>query len=244
MKKTQYYYKHTKRYNARKILRFFGLSIALFGLSLVMFFFSPLLSWQMYFGSAFAQQTLTTPVPSYNLLANNSLSSLIRAQAAALSGVDYTNAQNWYPSMQERADSPLVSYYFMSIPKIKLDHAVVSTIDTDLKSHLVNYAGTAIPPDPGTAIVFGHSTLPQLFNPKDYKTIFAYAHTLEIGDTFDVTVNNETYTYKIFSITIVDADDTSVLAQDYSGSYLTIITCTPPGTVWKRLIIKSQLQKI
>ena len=43
-------------------------------------------------------------------------------------------------------------------------------------------------------------------------------------------------------MTIVPADDTAYLAQDTDGSYLSIITCTPPGTTWERLVIKAKLE--
>ena len=137
-----------------------------------------------------------------------------------------------------------ISYYDLSIPKLHIENAVVSTTDTDLSSHLVNFPGTAVPPAKGTSAVFGHSTLPSLFNPHNYKTILAMAHTLVVGDKILVTANNIQYSYIIYSISIVDADDTSYLAQETDNSYLTIITCTPPGTVWKRLIIRSKLEKI
>jgi len=78
---------------------------------------------------------------------------------------------------------------------------------------LVNYQGTGIPGKNGNAVIFGHSTLPQLFNPKDYKTIFANTYKLKDGDTIYVIINNITYTYKIFKIVIVDPDDSSALVQ-------------------------------
>ena len=177
------------------------------------------------------------------MLNKNSIKSLVLASASVVSGIDYTNADNWYPAFHKTNELPAVSFYSLSIPGINIENAIVSTIDTDLKSHLVNFNGTAVPPASGTSIVFGHSTLPQLYNPKDYKTILANAHMLKVDDNIIVSTNNSQYTYKIFSITIVEPEDTSVLSQDYSGSFLTLITCTPPGTIWKRLVIKAQLEK-
>ena len=121
---------------------------------------------------------------------------------------------------------------------------MVSTVDTDVGKHLVNYEGTSILGDKGNAVIFGHSTLPQLYNPKDYKTIFANAYKLKIGDNIYGFVNGVSYLYKIYNTTVVDPSDTSIFAQSYNNSYLTLVTCTPPGTVWKRLIIKARLEKI
>ena len=32
--------------------------------------------------------------------------------------------------------------------------------------------------------------------------------------------------------------------QDFSDTFITVITCTPPGTIWKRLIIKARIHSI
>ena len=59
-----------------------------------------------------------------------------------------------------------------------------------------------------------------------------------------VNLEKAQYSYIINSVTVVEPEDTSVLAQNFSDSFITIITCTPPGTVWKRLIIKARIKKI
>lgn len=91
-------------------------------------------------------------------------------------------------------------------------------------------------------MIFGHSTLPQLFDPTNYKAIFATLHTLKAGDTFEVTVDDTSYSYKIFSISITTPDDMNIFSQSYDNSYITLVTCTPPGTIWKRLVIRASLE--
>lgn len=238
--------------NLRKVFRFFGLGICLAGLIFLVYFSLPLISWQLYLEPAFAAQQLASPIPQTTILSSTSIKSLINNTATALSGTDYTNASNWFPSAkttkkaeesQDEITSQVASYY-LSVPKLGIQNAVVSTVNGDLKENLVNYDGTAIPPEKGNAVIFGHSTLPQLYNPKDYTTIFANILKMQVGDTFLVTINNVEYTYKIFDIQVVDPTDTQVLAQTYDDSYLTVITCTPPGTVWKRLVLRSRLEKL
>jgi len=41
----------------------------------------------------------------------------------------------------------------------------------------------------------------------------------------------------------VSPRDLSILAQRYDDSYLTLITCVPPGTYFKRLIVRARLAK-
>jgi len=152
---------------------------------------------------------------------------------------------NWLPSVYDGAQvTSTITSYSLSIPKLTINEATVSTIDTKIDQHLVQFPGTALPPHKGNAVVFGHSTLPSLYDPKNYKTIFANILELKVGDKITLHVNNVTYTYTVVTITIVDAEDTSYLTQDQNDTYLTIVTCTPPGTTWKRLVIKSRIEKI
>jgi sortase A len=237
--------KKAKRKNVRKIIRFLGLGISLCGFFAGLYIFFPLISWEIYLRPVFANQTYTAPIPRTTIITKDYINSLLQNSARSLRGVNYSNAQNWIPTTyKEITIETQLSSYLISIPKIKIENAVVSTTDTDLSAHLVNFPGTAIPPSNGNAVIFGHSTLPQLYDPQNYKTIFANIHQLATSDTFIVTLNNTLYTYKIFSITIVDSEDTSYLQQQYDTSYLTIVTCTPPGTIWKRLVIKSKLEKV
>ena len=92
-------------------------------------------------------------------------------------------------------------------------------------------------------MVFGHSSLPQLYRKNDYKTIFANLYKLIPGDSIKITVGKKTYKYTVENITIVDPNNTSVLEQNFDDSFLTLVTCTPPGTVWKRLVVKSRMEK-
>lgn len=241
---SNHFYKKSKKKDTKKIARLSGLGMLTGGLLIGLYIFFPLLSWQFYLAPVFANASYASPIPKNNIISKNYLSSLIQNTANSFSGVDYNNASNWLPPEYREVSNPKnTSSYYISIPKLNIENAIVSTISTDLGTHLVHFPGTAIPPTRGTAAVFGHSTLPQLYNSKDYKTIFANIHELTVGDTILVTVNNTLHTYKIFSMEITDPDDTSYLTQSYDSSYLDIVTCTPPGTTWKRLIVKTRLEK-
>lgn len=232
----KYYYKKNA-YNLRKYLRLTSGLLFLTGISIILYVLFPIISWQIYFQPAFASQNIMPSIPRANIvdLARNSLDR-----------IDYTKAENWFPGFNPKKsqNQNSASAYYISIPKIGIEDAVVSTVDTDLEKHLVNYQGTGIPGRNGNAVIFGHSTLPQLFNPKDYKTIFANVYKLKNEDILYTMLSGVTYTYKIFKIIVVDPSDNSALIQDYDNSYLTLVTCTPPGTTWKRLVVKARLEKI
>ena len=241
----KYYYKKKDKFPKRKILRLISLGIFLTGAAIVIYVFFPLLSWQIYFAPVFASQNITAPIPQNTVVSSSTIGSLIQQASDGLAGIDYTNAQNWFPNFKfQRSGAPKITSYTISIPKLKLTNVTVSTVDNDLAKHLVNYGGTAIPADKGNAVIFGHSTLPQLYEAKNYKTVFTFLYELTPGDEIDVNVANVGYKYKVENVTVVDPNNTSVLQQSYDDSFLTLVTCTPPGTIWKRLVVRARLIKI
>lgn len=237
-----YYHKNAKG-KKKLVLRILSFGVFSLGIVIIIYVFFPLISWQIYFAPVFANQDIAAPIPENTIVSKSTISSLIYEASNSLSGVDYTNATTWFPDFKyQKNDAPKTAFYSITIPKLKIKNAIVSTVDIDLASHLVNYGGTAIPPDKGNAVVFGHSTLPQLYNEKSYKTVFTYLYELTPGDEIIVSANSVIYKYKVENITVVDPDNTSVLQQSYDDSFLTLVTCTPPGTIWKRLVVKARLE--
>lgn len=240
----KYLYRKTKKTNYKKILRVIGFLIFLISIIGSLYTFLPLISWQVYFAPVFASQNITAPIPRTTIVNPTAIKSLFSNAANNFTGTDYSNAQNWFPKHKAKRGDVKLTSYTLSIPKLGIKDAFVTTVDNELDKHLVNFAGTAVPPDNGNAVIYGHSSLPQLFEPYNYKTIFATLYKLKTGDDFSVNVENIIYNYKIRSIRVTDPEDTSVFTQDYDISHITLVTCTPPGTTWKRLIIKADLEKI
>lgn len=187
-------------------------------------------------GTVLGQTVSTTPTES---VAKPVTSPTIVPEMVNTS-LDYTSANTWFTGTH-LTPSPDVIVYSLSIPKLGIKDAVVRNDHSDLKQSLIHYPGTAMVGDLGNAVIFGHSVLPQFFNPKNYLTIFSTLHTLHKGDEIVATEDGATYTYKITDMYSVSPDDLSPLAQTYNGRYLTLITCTPPGTYLKRLIIRAEL---
>lgn len=234
-------YKKNNSNLKRLVIRSLGLLLFSGGLLAVAFFSFPLISFQIYLQPVLASQGMATPIPKATVLNENSIKSLLSGAASTLSGVDYSNARNWFPSFQDGKTTSAVTSYSLSIPKIGISQSTVSTTNNDLAANLVHYSGTTVPPNKGNAVIFGHSTLPQLYRANDYKTIFANIHTLDVGDELELTVSNVRYVYKIYNVTITEPTDTSFFAQNFDDNYLTLVTCTPPGTTWKRLVLKARM---
>lgn len=197
----------------------------------------PVLSWKLLYEPVFA--SVISPLADDDI--EDKLQSVEQKPFTADS-MNFTDS--WFLEYSfKKTYAPAIASYTISIPKLNIQHAFVSTVDDKLDEHLVQYWGSALPPLLGNTVIFGHSTLPQLFDAKNYRTIFAHIHELQVNDFITVHIDKNDYTYKVNNITITTPDDISMLSQNTNGHYLTIITCTPPGTTWKRLIIKSELIK-
>lgn len=239
------YYKKTAGNRKKKFVRILGVLFILTGILITGYIFLPLLSWQIYFAPIFASQNIAAPIPQTTIVSTSTFQTLLYEASNTFSGTDYTNADNWFPSYkQQKNGGQQVSTYSLSIPKLNIKNAIVSTVNSDLSKNLVNYGGTAIPASKGNAVVFGHSTLPQLYDAKNYKTVFTYLYQLTPGDEIVVNIANVLYKYRVENITVVDPNNTSILQQNFDDSYLTLVTCTPPGTIWKRLAVRARIEKI
>ncbi|MEK7600322.1 MAG: sortase [Patescibacteria group bacterium] len=134
------------------------------------------------------------------------------------------------------------------IPKINVEIPVSyseksineSALETALESGVVHYPTTSLPGQKGNAAIFGHSSN-NIFNKGKYKFAFVLLHTLVEGDTFYLTYNSKVYAYKVISRTVVDPSEVGVLGP-VSGqtATATLITCDPPGTSLRRLVVVGQ----
>lgn len=239
----KYYYRKSIKINIRQFGRLFGVIMIIFGISLFLYIFFPLLVWQVALAPVFASEGISSPIPRSTIVNPATIKSLLISGVQALS-TNYDDANNWFNNISLKQGNFPIGTYSISIPSININNAQISTLDTDLAHHMIHFGGSALPPNKGVAIVFGHSTLPQLYDPSNYHTILANAYKIKVGDNLLVTVDKVTYTYKVYSLLVINPDDTSVLIQHYDDSYFELITCTPPGTIWQRLVIQGRLEKI
>ena len=157
---------------------------------------------------------------------------------------DYTQLSNWFvddKNIPEQLISSSQSIYYISIPKLNIKDAVVTLGSMDLKKSLIQYPQTALPGQLGNTVIFGHSVLPQFFNPKNYLTIFSTLYKLKQGDEIIIQYDRLDYKYVVEEMFEVKPTNLSVLEQRFDDKTLTLITCSPPGTYLRRLIIKAKL---
>lgn len=132
------------------------------------------------------------------------------------------------------------------IPKINVDVPVVYDLGTRdevaiqnaLEDGVVHYAGTSKPGQAGNNVIVGHSSN-NFLNSGKYKFAFVLLDRLELNDTFILHDKGIRYVYKVTNKQVVQPNDFS-LTLPTSTPTTTLITCTPPGTSWRRLIIQGE----
>lgn len=216
--------------NASRIV---SLGLVIGGLILIFFTIWPILKYELLVSPQYRKIELLSPVPE----------GLVQGSWANPYPLNLTKASNWFVGAPELPDVPAskIRYYNLSIPKLKIEGATVKIAGDDLAKNLIHYKGTALPGKPGNTVIFGHSTLPQLFDPKNYLSIFSTLPTLKKGDEIKIDYDGIVYTYQVEEMFEVKPTDFGVLEQKYDDSYLTLITCVPPGTYLRRLVVKSRL---
>jgi LPXTG-site transpeptidase (sortase) family protein len=166
--------------------------------------------------------------------------------------LDYTNLSNWFAAttLPELASavpgSEVPKEYTIDIPSLQIFNATVAVGGTDLNNSLIAYPGTALPGNPGSPVIFGHSVLRQFYNPNEknprrYNSIFSTIMTLKKGDEIFVTLDGVKYRYIVQEKTEVQPDDVYILTQRYDVRQLKLVTCTPEGTYLRRGIVTAQL---
>lgn len=197
------------------------------------------------------------PIVSYNSTYSKNYTKLISPLAnpeGQIQGIlsestkgttDDTMASSWFTGGATGEDFSVseISYYQISIPKLKIEAATVAIGGEDLSKSLIQYPGTALPGKRGNAVIFGHSILPIFNNPKNYISIFTMLPSLKVGDMVYISYDGISYTYKVEEMFEVLPTDLQVLDQDSTDSFITLVTCIPPGDPRdpKRLVVRARV---
>ena len=215
------------------------------GASLLISIGYPIASYELTTARRVKKPAILSPVADNDLtLSQSGVDPVLAQQQTPENTVaDYTKISSWFNfSRPQNLISPSsITNYTVTIPKLRIKEAVVTIGGDDLSKSLIHYGGTANPGEPGSSVIFGHSILPQFYNPKSYTSIFSLIPSLDPGDEIIVNFDGITYKYVVYDYYEVGPDDIDILEQQYDRKDLTLVTCVPPGTYWRRGIIKARL---
>lgn len=142
---------------------------------------------------------------------------------------------------------PVDKEFGIVIPKIGASARIVPQVDpynsyiyqVALTKGVAQAKGTALPDEQGNMFLFSHSSV-NILEASRYNSIFYLLSKLAKDDDIDIYYKNIKYKYKVSEIKIVDAKDISYLNPKSETKTLTLMTCWPAGTSYKRLLVIAQ----
>lgn len=233
-------YRYVKYRPSPPMRRSIVLSLVIMGLGIGILTW---VSWPIVSFHVFAAPLLTSVITPIGSIQHAKAGQVPLATPVA-DQADYTNPNIWFPLKPQQKVSTEIKHYQLSIPKLGLFDSLVEIGGDDLNRALIHYGGTALPGNNGNAAIFGHSVLPQFFNPKNYKTIFSTLPTIEVGDDIFLRYDDITYRYRVEKLTVTTPEDLTMLDQKGDDAYITLVTCVPPGTYWQRLHVRARLVRL
>jgi len=144
---------------------------------------------------------------------------------------------------------PVDRNFSILIPKIKVNTKVIKNVDPfdskiyqqALTQGVAHAKDSGLPGFPGNTFIFAHSAT-DWAQANRYNAIFYLTNKLEPGDEIFVYYEGSKYQYTVTEKKIVSGTDINYLSKGLNinspnTSSLTLMTCWPPGTTLKRLII-------
>jgi sortase A len=108
-----------------------------------------------------------------------------------------------------------------------------------LRDGVAHAKGTSVPGEGGNIFLFAHSSA-DLLTAERYNSVFYLIHHLDQGDLIKVWKDGIEYHYEVTGQQLVTPSSTSYLTMTTSEEQLTLMTCWPPGTTLKRLIVTAK----
>ncbi len=138
---------------------------------------------------------------------------------------------------------PVDDEFGIVIPKISANAKVIPGVDSQnpdiyqraLTKGVAHAKGTSYPGGEGNIFIFAHSSA-DFFEASRYNAVFYLLSKLEKGDEIDIFYRKQKYRYVVDGKKTVGAGNVEYLDKN-SGNRLTLMTCWPPGTTLKRLLV-------
>lgn len=144
----------------------------------------------------------------------------------------------------KNALEPADENFGIVIPKILANAKVIADVNSQnsaeyqraLIKGVAHAKGTAKPGELGNVFIFSHSGL-DFYEANRYNAVFYLINKLEKGDDIYVFYNKNKVVYRVTDKKIVAEDQIQYMEGDPQKKTLTLMTCWPAGTTFKRLIV-------
>lgn len=143
---------------------------------------------------------------------------------------------------------PIDREFGIVIPKLGANAHVIPNVDPydhdeyqrALTRGVAHARGTVYPGDVGNIFLFSHSSV-NFYEASRYNSIFYLINKLEVGDAISLYYKGNRFDYTLKKKTMADPSDVSFLTRQTTKKELTLMTCWPPGTTYKRLMVVGEL---
>ncbi len=150
---------------------------------------------------------------------------------------------------QKSADiTPIDSDFGIVIPKLGANARIIANVDAfDSRAYQAALArgvaharGTVYPGQVGNMFLFSHSSV-DFYRATQFNSVFYLLNKLEAGDQIEVYYQNVKYVYQVKDKKIVEGSAVSYLSARGNEKMLTLMTCWPPGTSLRRLMVFAEI---
>lgn len=146
---------------------------------------------------------------------------------------------------------PVDEDFSLVVPKIRANARVIRDVNPynaseyqqKLTQGVAHAEGSVLPGLDGNTFLFAHSS-DNFYNANRYNAVFYLLSKMELGDEFNIVFNKQMFNYNVISVGIVDPDEVQYITGDPTKKTATLMTCWPPGTTLKRLLVVGELEKV
>ncbi len=188
---------------------------------------------------------ISTLLFSYGSIAYQELVYWWRNQALSAI-ITPSNQSNSLDSENSSPIAPIDPNFSIVIPKIAANAPIIADVDPydssvyqkQLAKGVAQAKGSGLPNESKTMFLFAHSS-GDILMAQRYNSVFYLLNKLSEGDQIDIYYQNQPLPYQVTHIKTVSPDSIDYLAN-VPNTDLILMTCTPPGTTWKRLLVMAK----
>ncbi len=139
---------------------------------------------------------------------------------------------------------PVSKEFGIVIPKINANAKVIRNVNpyvpsiyqSALAQGVAQAQGTGLPGEKANIFLFAHSS-GNWYQANRYNSVFYLLYKLKQNDLIEVYFQGHKFQYKVKNKLYVAPDAVEYLSRESQEETLTLMTCWPPGTTAKRLLI-------
>ena len=140
--------------------------------------------------------------------------------------------------------TPIDTDFGIVIPKIGANAKVIGGVDPfnsreyqrALAQGVAHAKTSSLPGQPGNVFIFSHSSA-NFYEAGRYNSIFYLLNKLQPGDEIKLYYQGQPLVYQVTETKIVPAQAVNYLKSGTGEQTLTLMTCWPAGTAYKRLLV-------